>query len=110
VAARLDHGDDVVATARRPEALADLVAAGAVATELDVTDPAACRRAVDMTLERFGRIDVLVNNAGHGSVGAVEQLSMEELRAPFEVMFFGAVELTKAALPHMREQGSGAIV
>jgi NAD(P)-dependent dehydrogenase (short-subunit alcohol dehydrogenase family) len=108
--AALERGDDVVATARRPEALTDLVAAGAVATALDVTDPKACARAVETTLERFGRIDVLVNNAGNGSVGAVEELTMDELRDLLEVMFFGAVELTKAALPHMREAGSGAIV
>jgi NAD(P)-dependent dehydrogenase (short-subunit alcohol dehydrogenase family) len=108
--AALARGDHVVATARRSEALTDLVAAGAVATSLDVTDPEACHRAVETALERFGRIDVLVNNAGHGSVGAVEELTMEELRDLFEVMFFGAVELTKAALPHMRAAGSGAIV
>ncbi|HEV7758453.1 MAG TPA: SDR family NAD(P)-dependent oxidoreductase, partial [Acidimicrobiales bacterium] len=62
------------------------------------------------TIDRFGRIDVLVNNAGHGSVGAVEELTMDELRALFEVMFFGAVGLTKAVLPHMRARGTGTIV
>jgi len=109
-AAALAVGDTVVATARRPEALEDLVAAGAHAVALDVTDPQAIRRAVDETLERVGRVDVLVNNAGYGSVGAVEELTMDELRALCEVMFFGAVELTKAVLPHMREQRSGTIV
>jgi NAD(P)-dependent dehydrogenase (short-subunit alcohol dehydrogenase family) len=108
--AALHRGDQVLATARRPEALAGLMARGAVATDLDVTDPVACRRAVEVALERFGRIDVLVNNAGHGSVGAVEELTMDELRSLFEVMFFGAVELTKAVLPHMRERRSGSIV
>jgi NAD(P)-dependent dehydrogenase (short-subunit alcohol dehydrogenase family) len=109
-AAALAAGDTVAATARRPEALDDLVAAGAQAVALDVTDPETIRRAVDETLDRFGRVDVLVNNAGYGSVGAVEELTMDELRALCEVMFFGAVELTKAVLPHMREQRSGTIV
>ena len=117
--AALARGDTVVATARRPEAIA--VAGPAEhghggrrprlhRLALDVTDPAAIAHAVDATLERFGRIDILVNNAGHGSVGAVEELTMDELRALFEVMFFGSVELTKAVLPHMRAQGTGAIV
>jgi NAD(P)-dependent dehydrogenase (short-subunit alcohol dehydrogenase family) len=106
-------GDTVVATARRPESLAALHAGGGgqvVPMALDVTDPAAIDRVVAATIERFGRIDVLVNNAGHGSVGAVEELTMGELRDLFEVMFFGAVGLTKAVLPHMRERGAGAIV
>jgi NAD(P)-dependent dehydrogenase (short-subunit alcohol dehydrogenase family) len=105
-------GDTVVATARRPESLAALHAGGGrvLPMSLDVTDPAAIDRVVAATIERFGRIDVLVNNAGHGSVGAVEELTMGELRDLFEVMFFGAVALTKAALPHMRERGAGAIV
>lgn len=111
-AAALGAGDTVVATARRPEAL-DTIAAGDGVVHplaLDVTDPRAIERVVQETVDRFGRIDVLVNNAGHGSVGAVEELAMEDLRALFDVMFFGAVELTKAVLPHMRERGAGAIV
>jgi NAD(P)-dependent dehydrogenase (short-subunit alcohol dehydrogenase family) len=106
-------GDRVLATARRPEQLADLVAAGGgriVAAALDVTDPASVAAAVATALDTFGRIDVVVNNAGHGSVGAVEELDMAELRALMEVMFFGAVEVTKAVLPHLRARGSGAIV
>lgn len=110
--AALNAGDTVVATARRPEALATLAGgAGRVhPMALDVTDPQAIDRVVQATLDRFGRIDVLVNNAGHGSVGAVEELAMDDLRALFEVMFFGAVQLTKAVLPHMRRRRGGAIV
>jgi NAD(P)-dependent dehydrogenase (short-subunit alcohol dehydrogenase family) len=106
--AALAAGNTVVATARRPEVpeLDDR----AHQLALDVTDPDAIHTAVGETLDRFGRIDVLVNNAGFGSVGAVEELTMEELRAACEVMFFGAVELTKAVLPHMRERRSGTIV
>jgi NAD(P)-dependent dehydrogenase (short-subunit alcohol dehydrogenase family) len=77
---------------------------------LDVTDQAAVEHAVQATLAEFGRVDVVVNNAGHGSVGAVEELTMAELRALMEVMFFGAVAVTKAVVPHLREQGGGAIV
>jgi NAD(P)-dependent dehydrogenase (short-subunit alcohol dehydrogenase family) len=103
--AALAAGDQVMATARRT---ADLKFPDTAA--LDVTDPASIEKAVRATVERFGRIDVLVNNAGHGSVGAVEELEMAELRSLMEVMFFGAVELTKAVLPLLRRQGSGAIV
>jgi NAD(P)-dependent dehydrogenase (short-subunit alcohol dehydrogenase family) len=106
--AALARGDNVVATARRPEALAGL---GAPLTlPLDVTQPDAIEAAVAATLERFGRIDVLVNNAGVGSVGAVEMIEPDHLRDVLEVMFFGAVALTRAVLPHMRAQGEGAIV
>jgi NAD(P)-dependent dehydrogenase (short-subunit alcohol dehydrogenase family) len=79
-------------------------------TTLDVTDTATIEAAVAATIDAFGRIDVVVNNAGHGSVGAVEELAMPDLRALMEVMFFGAVAVTKTALPHLRRQGSGAIV
>ena len=111
--AALAAGDRVLATARRPEALAELVELGAgrlSAAALDVTDPAQVQAAVKTALDEFGRIDVVVNNAGHGSVGAVEELAVDELRALMDVMFFGAVEVTKAALPYLREQGSGVVV
>jgi NAD(P)-dependent dehydrogenase (short-subunit alcohol dehydrogenase family) len=104
--AALAAGGEVVATARSTDGLAELEAAGARTAALDVTD--------DETIERViadvGRIDVLVNNAGIGTVGAVEELTLDELRTVFEVMFFGAVALTKAVLPQMRERGGGAIV
>lgn len=111
--AALAAGDRVMATARQPHLLADLVTAGqgrVRVAPLDVTDDAEIAAAVAQTIAEFDRIDVLVNNAGHGSVGAVEELDLADLRALMEVMFFGAVAVTKAALPHMRAQRSGAIV
>jgi NAD(P)-dependent dehydrogenase (short-subunit alcohol dehydrogenase family) len=111
--AALDRGDSVVATARRPDSLDELVASApdrVLAVGLDVTRTDQIDSAVAAAIERFGRLDVLVNNAGYGSVGAVEEFEMDDLRALMDTMFFGAVELTKAVLPHMRERGSGAIV
>ena len=111
--AALAAGDRVLATARRPEALGELRERGGdrVRTAaLDVTDAGQVDAAVKTALEEFGRIDVVVNNAGNGSVGAVEELTLEELRALMEVMFFGAVAVTKAVLPHLRAQGSGTVV
>ncbi|WP_326953239.1 oxidoreductase [Amycolatopsis sp. NBC_01286] len=111
--AALAAGDRVLATARRPETLRDLEVAGGdrVRTAaLDVTDAGQVDAAVKTALETFGRIDVVVNNAGNGSVGAVEELTMAELRGLMEVMFFGAVEVTKAVVPHLRAQGSGTVV
>ncbi|MFI1564817.1 oxidoreductase [Streptomyces sp. NPDC020490] len=106
-------GDIVVAAARRTALLDDLVAAhpGQVeALPLDVTDIAAAQAAVDGVAARHGRIDVLVNNAGRGMVGAVEETTDAELRELMDLHFFGPAALTRAALPHMRRQGSGAIV
>ncbi|MFD4522909.1 oxidoreductase [Streptomyces sp. NPDC058470] len=106
-------GDLVVATARRPEALADLVAAHPEQVEaltLDVTDPAGITSVVADVVERHGRIDVLVNNAGRTHVGAAEETTDAELRELFELHFFGPVALVRAVLPHMRERRSGAIV
>jgi NAD(P)-dependent dehydrogenase (short-subunit alcohol dehydrogenase family) len=111
--AALAAGDRVLATARRPETLSGLRDRGGdrVRTAaLDVTDAGQVEAAVKTALEEFGRIDVVVNNAGNGSVGAVEELTLEELRALMEVMFFGAVTVTKAVLPHLRAQGSGTVV
>jgi NAD(P)-dependent dehydrogenase (short-subunit alcohol dehydrogenase family) len=108
--AALARGDRVVATARRAEALADLESPGALVLPLDVTRRSEIEAAVATAIERFGRIDVLVNNAGVGSVGAVEEIEPEHLRTVMETMFFGAVALTQAVLPHMRARGSGAIV
>ena len=78
--------------------------------QLDVTDDNSVTDAIDMISNRHGRIDVLVNNAGYDAFGAVEELSMEEIRQQFETNFFGAVRLMKAVIPIMRKQRSGIIV
>jgi NAD(P)-dependent dehydrogenase (short-subunit alcohol dehydrogenase family) len=98
------RGDDVVATARDAGALAGLE--GVRAARLDVTDPAEIRAVV----AQAGPVDVLVNNAGYGLLGAFEELSDEDLRGAFETNLFGALALTRAVLPGMRERGSGHIV
>jgi NAD(P)-dependent dehydrogenase (short-subunit alcohol dehydrogenase family) len=109
--AALGRGDSVVATSRRTDSLADLDGDGRVhVVALDVTDAAQREAAVAAALDRCGRIDVLVNNAGRTQVGAVEETTDEELRDLFELHFFAPAALTRAVLPHMRRQGSGAIV
>jgi NAD(P)-dependent dehydrogenase (short-subunit alcohol dehydrogenase family) len=111
--AALAAGDTVVTTARRPEALDDLVEAHpdrVVAIALDATDPARSADVVAEVMLWYGRIDVLVNNAGRGLVGAVEETTDRELRDLMDLHFFGPAALTRAVLPHMRRQRSGAIV
>ncbi|MGW2255359.1 oxidoreductase [Kitasatospora sp. NPDC001660] len=111
--AAIAAGDTVVAAARRPETLkglADAHPGRVVPVRLDVTDPAQIAAAVEDALSRFGRIDVLVNNAGRGLIGAVEECADRELRDLMELHFFGPAALTRAVLPHMRERGSGAVV
>lgn len=106
-------GDIVIATARNASVLADIADAhpGQVeALPLDITDTAAIDAAVADVIKRHGRIDVLVNNAGRGHVGALEETTDAELRSLFEVHVFGPAALTRAVLPHMRSRGSGAIV
>jgi NAD(P)-dependent dehydrogenase (short-subunit alcohol dehydrogenase family) len=109
----LERGERVVATARRPEALEELAGHGGdrvLTLALDVTVAEQRSAAVAAAQEHFGRIDVLVNNAGRTQVGAVEETTDDELRALFELHFFGPAALTAAVLPVMREQGGGAIV
>lgn len=109
--AALGRGDRVVASARDAGRLADLAKDHRVyAISLDVVDGAARARAVQEAIGRFGRIDVLVNNAGRTQVGAVEETTEEELRSLFELHFFAPAALTRLVLPHMRAQGGGAIV
>ncbi|MFE4823056.1 oxidoreductase [Streptomyces sp. NPDC056704] len=106
----LDHGHRVVATARRPEQLKDLVERHGDrvrAVALDVTDPAAARAAVQLALDAFGRLDVVANNAGYANSAAIEDMPDEDFRAQIETNLFGVVNVTKAALPVLRRQGSG---
>jgi NAD(P)-dependent dehydrogenase (short-subunit alcohol dehydrogenase family) len=111
VEAALERGDSVAATARSTESLsyADASERGH-AIAMDVTDASRRDAALSEALERFGRVDVLVNNAGRTQVGAVEETTDEELRALFDLHFFAPAALTRAVLPHMRRQGGGAIV
>jgi NAD(P)-dependent dehydrogenase (short-subunit alcohol dehydrogenase family) len=111
--AALERGDRVAASARDASTLDELVAAYGDAIEpiaLDVTDKAAVDAAVARAHERFGRLDVVVNNAGYGLFGAIEELTEEQVRAQLETNLFGALWVTKAALPIMREQGSGHVI
>ncbi|WP_439595676.1 oxidoreductase [Falsiroseomonas sp.] len=109
----LAEGHAVVATARDPAKLAEILALAperVLALRLDVTQPAEAEAAVAAAMARFGRIDVLVNNAGYGIVGAIEETPDHELRAQMETNFFGAIAVTRAVLPFMRGQRSGAVV
>jgi NAD(P)-dependent dehydrogenase (short-subunit alcohol dehydrogenase family) len=109
--AALERGDSVVAAARSTDSLVDLGPEDRVfVVPLDVTDATQREAAVAKALEEFGRIDVLVNNAGRTQVGAVEETTDEELRALFDLHFFAPAALTRAVLPSMRRQGSGTIV
>lgn len=111
--AALAAGDRVGATARDTSSLEDLVAEHGDAVlpiELDVTDRGAVFAAVRKVHDHFGRLDVVVNNAGYGVSGAIEELSEEQARRQLEVNLFGALWVTQAALPILREQGSGWIV
>ncbi|MFT7774060.1 oxidoreductase [Roseateles sp.] len=103
-------GYTVYAAARRVERMRDLAKAGITVLALDVTDDASMRACVDRIISLSGRIDVLVNNAGYGSYGAVEDVSINEARAQFEVNVFGAVRLIQLVLPHMRRSRAGTIV
>ena len=108
--AALERGDRVAATARDPATLDDLVAEhgdSVLPVALDVTDREAVFDAVRRAHERFGRLDVVVNNAGYGQFGMVEELSEAEARDQIETNLFGALWVTQAALPYLREQGSG---
>jgi NAD(P)-dependent dehydrogenase (short-subunit alcohol dehydrogenase family) len=109
----LDSGDRLLATARRPEQLADLVSRYGTRVRtaaLDVTDPEAARAAVAAAVAGFGRLDVVVNNAGYANSGPIEEMSEQDFREQFEANFFGVVNVTRAALPVLREQRSGTFV
>ena len=109
----LAAGHRLVATARNPEELRTLVATApdrSRAVALDVTDPAAARKAIDAAVAAFGRIDVLVNNAGYANVASIEDLPEDDFRAQVETNFFGVVNVTRAALPVLRAQRDGHII
>ncbi|MGC4938735.1 SDR family NAD(P)-dependent oxidoreductase [Kribbella sp. DT2] len=111
--AALEHGDRVVATIRQDGVLDDLVKQygdRVLPRRLDVSSHAEVQSVVAETVATVGTPDVVVNNAGFGLVGAVEELTEDELRAQFDVNLYGAVWVTQAVLPHLRERGSGKIV
>jgi NAD(P)-dependent dehydrogenase (short-subunit alcohol dehydrogenase family) len=111
--AALQTGDCVVATGRDPSDLQALEKRDpdrVLVQKLDVTDPGQAKTAVDAAVDRFGRIDVLVNNAGFGLFGPLEELTDEDIRREFDTNVFGAVNVIRAALPRMRAERSGHIV
>ncbi len=105
-----EQGFEVHAVARRVERMAGLRAAGVHVFAMDVTDDASMVAGVQRVIDEHGRIDVLVNNAGYGSYGAVEDVPIDEARRQFEVNVFGLARLTQLVIPHLRRQGSGRII
>lgn len=109
----LEKGEKLVATARNPQQLEPLIAnhpARALAVQLDVTNPEQVKAAIEQAIAKFRRIDVLVNNAGYGLIGALEEVSDEQIRRNFETNLFGAIYMMRAVLPIMRQQSSGHLV
>ncbi|GAA1646726.1 SDR family NAD(P)-dependent oxidoreductase [Nonomuraea maheshkhaliensis] len=109
----LDGGQSAVVTARRPEQLDDLVRQygdRVRTTALDVTDAAAAEAAVRLALDAFGRLDVVVNNAGYATSAPIEEMPDEEFRAQMEANFYGVLNVTRAALPALRKQRSGHFI
>jgi NAD(P)-dependent dehydrogenase (short-subunit alcohol dehydrogenase family) len=105
-----DAGFTAYAVARRVERMEGLEQAGVTAFAMDVTDDASMTSGIERILGEHGRIDVLVNNAGYGSYGAVENVPIDEARRQFEVNVFGLARLIQLVTPHMREQKSGRII
>ena len=113
VSAALKAGDSVVATARRPDQVAEFInqyADRVLPVALDVTDVVAVHAALQAAVNRFGRIDVLVNNAGYANVSPIETTTDEDFRTQFETNFWGVYNVSKAAIPIMRSQGGGTVV
>lgn len=109
----LAGGDKLAATARDPKTLSDLVAKygdKVRAIALDVTDAAAAKNAVAQTVEAFGRLNVVVNNAGYGNVQSIEDFAEDDFRRQVETNLFGVINVTRAALPQLRKQRSGHII
>ena len=112
VEAALAAGDKVAATGRSVDALKERFGAreGLLLLAMDVTDEAAIARALEAAIAHFGHIDVVLNNAGYGMLGTLEESTMEEFRACVETNFFGTVLVCKAAVPHLRKRGAGHII
>ncbi|ACU71476.1 short-chain dehydrogenase/reductase SDR [Catenulispora acidiphila DSM 44928] len=111
--AALAAGDTVVASARKPEQLADLVAEYGeriLPVALDVTDAAAAEAALAAGLEKFGRIDVVVNNAGYANLSPVETTDEADFRRQFDTNFWGVYNVSRAALPLLKKQGAGIVI
>ena len=111
--AALAAGHQVAVTARNTATLTDLPArygSRAILLPLDVTDEEQAEQTVKATVEAFGRLDVVVNNAGYANIVPVEQITMDDFRAQVEAVFYGTVHVTRAALPVFREQGSGHFI
>ena len=111
--AALSRGDRVAAAARTAASLDELVAAygdAVLPLDMDVTDKARVFDSVRRAKDHFGRLDVIVNNAGYAQIGAIEELTERQVRDQFETNFFGALWVIQAALPHLRAQGSGHVV
>lgn len=105
-----EQGHRVYGAARRVERIQELAQYGVQALPLDITDEASIEACVKEIIAREGRIDVLVNNAGYGYLGAIEDVSMAEAKRQFEVNIFGLARLTQLVLPYMRAQRSGRVV
>jgi len=111
--ATLAAGHRLIATARRPESLSDLrdqYGAQILAVALDVADPTAAQDGVAAGVDEFGRLDVVVNNAGHAELASVEDMTLEAFRDQLDTNLFGVVNVTKAALPILRRQGAGHVI
>jgi NADP-dependent 3-hydroxy acid dehydrogenase YdfG len=111
--AALQRGDKVVATARRQASIADLkekYGDNVLTLDLDVTDPAQVKTVLEQAHAHFGRLDIILNNAGYSLVGTIEEASADDLRALYETNIFGPLSVIKAALPLLRKQGGGHII
>ncbi len=111
--AALNRGDKIAATARKLESIADLkekYGSNVLTLELDVTKPEQVKSAVEQAYAHFGRLDIVLNNAGYSLVGTIEEASADEVKAMYETNIFGTLSVIKAALPLLRKQGSGHIL
>lgn len=104
------QGHKVYGAARRVNKITELQSVGVVPLALDITDSASIKTAVSTIIANEGRIDVVINNAGYGSYGAIEDVSLEEARRQFDVNLFGLAELTQEVLPYMRQQHAGRFI